>query len=123
MPVRNFQPQPLPKKAQQLVDALVEEWRLNSTNADAPVIIVDDQRKRGGFTRLYVVWDDWNGLDVRERSELIMDAYESRSERCSASRKRTGIDARRGRPIEDCLPVTAFLALPLEPAGRGLPAL
>lgn len=76
MAIRKFQAKPPPAQYAQLVNSLVAAWRSNNASAAAPVIIIDDQQARGGFIRLWVVWDDWDGLDVRERSEIIMDAHE-----------------------------------------------
>lgn len=57
-----------------LRDRLVEEFRTPTTAPGAPRIIAEPET--GDITRLYVIWEEWSGLSLRERSELILDAYE-----------------------------------------------
>jgi hypothetical protein len=38
-------------------------------------VIVEEGGQGGRPIHLYVIWNDWGGLTLRERSEIIMDAY------------------------------------------------
>lgn len=75
MPLRQRQhPSPSPE-ARELLRRLLEEWRNPQEDRSEPVII--EEGGTGNLpTHLYVVWGDWGNLDQRERSEIIMDAYE-----------------------------------------------
>jgi hypothetical protein len=55
---------------------LIDEWRNPQEQVPAPVII-EEAGTQNRPTRLYVIWDDWTDLDQEERSEIIMDAYET----------------------------------------------
>lgn len=66
----------------QLLDvrrALEKEWRNPTPTDDAqpsdPVIYESDSPD--GPVELHVVWDRWEGIPHHERSEIILDAYES----------------------------------------------
>ena len=54
---------------------LVEEWRHPRREASEPIII-EDRQARQGPVHVYVIWQDWVGLDQIERSEIIMSACE-----------------------------------------------
>lgn len=53
---------------------LAAEWA-NPTSAGEPVI-VSDVGGQNRPTRLYVIWSDWDAISQRERSEIVMSAYE-----------------------------------------------
>jgi hypothetical protein len=42
-----------------------------------PIIIKAQGDHRNPAIHLYVIWDRWQGLRQQERSEIIMDAYET----------------------------------------------
>jgi hypothetical protein len=59
----------------QLRQRLVEEWQ--SPREDVPQPLIYEQiDPAGGAVHLYVIWDEWVGLDQEDRSGIIMDAYE-----------------------------------------------
>jgi hypothetical protein len=58
-----------------LMPVLQNEFEHPSDNAENPVIIGEPPDPTKPIDRLYVIWDAWDDLDLRERSELIMDAY------------------------------------------------
>jgi hypothetical protein len=65
----------LSNEASTLRDQLVQEWR-EPDPARVEPFIVEEQDSRTGTLRLYVFWRAWAGLPQRERSEVIMDAFE-----------------------------------------------
>jgi hypothetical protein len=76
MPLKEFTQRPLPRR-QDLLDALVSEWRKPHAQAgdEYPTILVQEAHAAG--TRyVYVVWKEWALITQRDRSELIMDACE-----------------------------------------------
>lgn len=52
------------------------ERELRSPQDAEPQPVVIEQPSLGG-TRVYVIWDQWAQMPLRERSELILEAYES----------------------------------------------
>jgi hypothetical protein len=64
-----------PTRWESLRERLTKELRAPSDTEAQPVVVfegnVDDRH------RLTVVWDDWSDLDLRQRSEMIMEAYEA----------------------------------------------
>jgi len=76
MPIRSFR-QTLPRY-EELLAELAAELRDPQERADDqhPLILVDTIRQTG-TQHVYVVWTKWPHLSSqRERSELIMEAYE-----------------------------------------------
>ena len=76
MPVKRLIPRQPPASAQTLRDRLIAEWRNPASTAAQPVIL----EEAGGANQpshVYVIWDDWRDLGQIERSEIIMDAFES----------------------------------------------
>lgn len=59
---------------QELKSRLIDEWREKGTQEPRPVI-VHEEDEQGQVVHVYVVWDDWNGLDQEARSETITEAY------------------------------------------------
>ncbi len=59
----------------ELRQQLVAEWRNPTDNAE-PVIVVDETEQPGTPIRLYVVWSKWEEMNIRERSQVIMAAYQ-----------------------------------------------
>lgn len=55
---------------------LTQEWNTPSA-APQPVLIESAGERMSGSKHLYIIWDRWLSLDQRERSEIIMDAYEA----------------------------------------------
>ena len=77
MPVRKRLRAELPPAASDLKTRLVAEWRRSQSDQSQPVIIEDS----GGANQplhVYVIWDEWDDLDMVDRSEIIMDAYAER---------------------------------------------
>ncbi len=74
MPLRKLKPRPVHPLTETLLERLTEEMRHPSEQSVEPVIIFEE--KPSGVLELYVVWSDWVGLSMEERSEIIMDAYE-----------------------------------------------
>ncbi|MCC7494671.1 MAG: hypothetical protein IT204_20095 [Fimbriimonadaceae bacterium] len=56
-----------------LVSALVAEWRGETHHAE-PTIILDEAVPGSGPSRVYVVWSRWEDLSPRERSGVIDEA-------------------------------------------------
>jgi hypothetical protein len=86
MPVRQRIENEMPIEHTDLKVRLIEEWK-NPQEIEGNPIIVEEQATGnwlpGGATiavplptRLYVVWDAWEGIDQLERSTIILDAYE-----------------------------------------------
>jgi hypothetical protein len=67
-------------QTEELRKKLTHEWQQPS-HAAQPVLIEAAGDRMSGSKQLYVIWDDWVSLDQRERSEIIMDAYEATHER------------------------------------------
>ncbi len=63
------------QKHQSLQNMLVQEWKHPQREASEPIIIEDRQGRQGPI-HVYVIWQDWAGLDQIERSEIIVDACE-----------------------------------------------
>lgn len=66
-------------RTETLREQLTHEWEHPSLAAQ-PVLIEAVGDRMSGSKHLYVIWDDWLSLDQRERSEIIMDAYEATHE-------------------------------------------
>jgi hypothetical protein len=62
-------------KHQLLQAELIQEWSHPRREASEPIIIEDRQGQQGPV-HVYVIWQDWSGLDQIERSEIIMSACE-----------------------------------------------
>ncbi len=75
MPLRKLKPRPVHPMAEILLERLIEEMRHPSEQTVEPVIIFEERPSR--VVELYVVWSEWVGLSMEERSEVIMDAYEA----------------------------------------------
>ncbi len=60
---------------------LTREWEQPNNGAAQPVVIEAPGNRLYDSVHLYVIWDDWRSLEQRERSEIIMDAYEATHER------------------------------------------
>ena len=73
VPVQNLQ-------VEELRLRLTQEWEQPSQSAQ-PVLIEATGDRLSGSTHLYVIWDDWQALDQRERSEIIMQAYQHTHQR------------------------------------------
>jgi hypothetical protein len=64
-----------PSESRDLVDRLVAEWRVEKNPEPKPYVIIEGDEKNGPL-HIYVVWDEWEGLSMEERSRTIMDAFE-----------------------------------------------
>ena len=60
---------------QRLRDILENEWR-GAEVADGPIII-EELAGTGNYMRLYVVWKHWDEVAPRDRSNIIMRAYQN----------------------------------------------
>jgi hypothetical protein len=75
MPLRKLKPRPIHPMAETLLERLTKEMRHPSEQSVEPVIMVEEKPSR--VVDLYVVWNEWAGFSMEERSEIIMDAYEA----------------------------------------------
>jgi hypothetical protein len=73
MPIRNLKPQSN-QNSLELKAALVNEMR-NETST-GPLILKEDAGFPAKSLHVFVVWDDWRGSTQKERSEVVMDAFE-----------------------------------------------
>ncbi len=53
---------------------LIDEWTDRGSQEPRPYII-EEQNDRGITAHVYVVWDEWGGLDQQARSEVITEAF------------------------------------------------
>lgn len=74
MPVRFIQSSQHTYGVIPLKDLLVAEIRQPTTNEE-PLILVEEQQANR-TVHLYVIWESWAGISARERSEIVLDAYE-----------------------------------------------
>lgn len=58
-----------------LTERLAEEFKKPSPGYVEPLISIEKQNH--GYDHILVVWRDWDELSTQERSQIIMDAYES----------------------------------------------
>lgn len=86
-------------QSEELRVRLKQEWT-HPSQSTQPVLIEAAGDRLSGSTHLYIIWDDWQPLDQRERSEIIMQAYEETHDR------------------QDVLRVTVAMGLTVEEAGR-----
>lgn len=60
---------------QRLVAELVRHLRDEPNLPEMPRIIEEDERLSNNL-HVYVLWDDWESVTERERSEIILEAYQ-----------------------------------------------
>jgi len=70
MPIVNRLQRVKTDQATELAEALFAEFRSPKNNGQ-PVIAIEPDAERP--SRVTVIWDRWEGLDQRERSEIITD--------------------------------------------------
>jgi hypothetical protein len=58
-----------------LEEKLVREGQQPQTGVAEPVIIMEAERQQAP-THLYVIWREWANMSLRDRSKLILNAYE-----------------------------------------------
>lgn len=73
MPIKHRLKRTLPPSASELTRELIVEWTKPKKTGQPVIVIEGDQ---GQPRHIYVIWDAWQGLDPRDRSEIIMDAVE-----------------------------------------------
>jgi hypothetical protein len=73
MPIKHRLQRKRPACAPELTRRLTEEW-IKPREQGQPVIVLDEQKE--GPLHIFVIWDEWQDLDQRERSEIIMDVVE-----------------------------------------------
>jgi len=73
MPIRNRLNRTLPPNSSELIRMLMEEWT-KPKNEGQPVIVLEGGKEQP--QHIYVIWDQWQGLDQTQRSEIIMDVVE-----------------------------------------------
>ena len=78
MPIKNRLQRALPSSATELTRLLMHEWT-KPKKAGQPLIVLEGAK--GQPQHVYVIWDQWQGLDQRQRSEIIMDVVEHLSGR------------------------------------------
>ncbi|MBV9852366.1 MAG: hypothetical protein JO250_22100 [Armatimonadetes bacterium] len=59
----------------ELEEKLVQEWQHPQNGIAEPVIIMEAERQQAP-THLYVIWSEWKDMSMRDRSKLILNAYE-----------------------------------------------
>ena len=94
-----------------LLDRLVKEWSGEGTH-NGPVIFETRTSSSDGIDAI-VVWNDWETLPLKDRTDIIHDAYEKVQEDAPASPGRKG----RSRPKT---PMMAFGATVAEAIRNGL---
>ena len=82
MPVRQRTENAIGSQHTDLKLRLVEEWKNPQEVAGHPIIVEEPsmtgwlpQGTSSQTVRLYVIWDEWLGIDQLERSGIILDAY------------------------------------------------
>jgi hypothetical protein len=76
MPLRNLPHVARNSAADALRQRLIDEWR-NPRQQGQPDIIIDQQPGPQAPVHVFVIWDEWEGLNQIERSEIITEAYEA----------------------------------------------
>lgn len=76
MPIKHRLQRTLPSSATELAHVLMKEWT-EPKEEGQPVIVLEGDE--GQPQHIYVIWDEWQGLDQRQRSEIIMDVAENLS--------------------------------------------
>ena len=74
MPIRTRLHRTLPPNAAELTRMLFNEWTQPS-EAGQPVIVVEGQKPDP--IHIYIIWDEWRGMNQTDRSEIIMDVYDN----------------------------------------------
>ncbi len=59
----------------ELEERLVREWQHPQEGIAEPIIIAEAERQQVP-THLYVIWREWADMSLRDRSKLILKAYE-----------------------------------------------
>ncbi len=58
-----------------LRDRLEMEWReLSSPNEP---VIIEEPSEVGNYKRIYIIWSLWHGVSQRDRSTIILQAYQN----------------------------------------------
>lgn len=76
MPVIRNPKREKPAQWRELKDIIVQEYMHETNDPSKPVIVIDEETGIPGATHVTVIWDQWQGMTQRERSEIIMDACE-----------------------------------------------
>lgn len=58
-----------------LEDRLASEWK-DPQEGNAEPVIIEESVNQQAPENLYVVWEEWHGLSQRDRSRVILNAYE-----------------------------------------------
>ncbi|HVS71908.1 MAG TPA: hypothetical protein VHQ47_11690 [Phycisphaerae bacterium] len=74
MPIKRIVRGTITPETERLLRELVAEWKNPSDDTSNPVILQEGGGKRP--VHVYVVWEEWAGLDQLERSEIILEAFE-----------------------------------------------
>jgi hypothetical protein len=59
----------------EMEERLVHEWQHPQKGVVEPIIIMEADRQQTP-THLYVIWSEWSDLSMRDRSKIILNAYE-----------------------------------------------
>ena len=59
----------------EMEEKLVQEWQHPQTEGAEPIIILEAERQMTS-THVYVIWREWNDMSMRDRSKIILNAYE-----------------------------------------------
>ena len=61
----------------QLVLILMGEWMGSSSGLDLEPVLIEEPTNMGEYKRLFVIWSRWDGISHRERTEIILKAYQN----------------------------------------------
>ena len=64
-----------PAEVEKLQNRLIQEWKNPDPTVNEPILIVQPNPRKDGSWYIYVIWQAWENLTLRERSEIIMEAY------------------------------------------------
>ncbi len=75
MPIKKVKER-IPSQQRDLLDRLVKEFKEEGTPEPRPRIIVEgEEKEEAGPIHIFVLWEEWCDLSLRDRSKLILEAY------------------------------------------------
>lgn len=74
MPLRKLKAPSIASELLEMRSVLASEFRAPREEPAEPVIVMEDRPH--GRRNIYVIWSEWAEIDMADRSEVIMDAYE-----------------------------------------------
>ena len=76
MSVAQREPQLGLQKSDDLRSRLIREWLHPQEGASEPIIIEETAQYYDDLLHFYVIWAEWSQMPQRDRSEVILRAYE-----------------------------------------------